>query len=86
MPSSMRRWNIALSVLVAVFAFAPAASAEWFAEYCAAHPDRLIGIGQRAMPPAEVGGVMLPGNPAGADYDDPRWAPYYEAPSYWACR
>jgi len=24
-------------------------------------------------------GVMLPGNPAGADYDDARWAPFYEA-------
>ena len=64
----------------------------WIAEYSAAHPDRLLGIGQTAMRSVEDGiadlesikalglrGVMLPGNPAGADYDDPRWAPFYEA-------
>ena len=48
----------------------------WIAEYCAAHPDRLIGLGQTAMRSVEEGiedvrkmkemglrGVMLPGNP-----------------------
>jgi len=64
----------------------------WIAEYCAAHPDRLLGIGQTAMRSVEDGirdlrkirelglrGVMLPGNPAVADYDDPVYAPFYEA-------
>jgi len=64
----------------------------WIAEYCGAHPDRLLGIGQTAMRSVEDGiadlesikalglrGVMLPGNPAGADYDDARWDPFYEA-------
>jgi predicted TIM-barrel fold metal-dependent hydrolase len=64
----------------------------WIAEYCAAHPDRLLGIGQTAMRSVEDGirdlrkirelglrGVMLPGNPAVADYDDPAYAPFYEA-------
>ena len=48
----------------------------WLAEYCAAHPDRLIGLGQTAMRTLEEGiddlerikamgfrGVMMPGNP-----------------------
>src|SRR5499427_1295258 len=64
----------------------------WIAEYCAASPDRLIGIGQTAMRSVEDGirdlrkirelglrGVMLPGNPAVADYHDPIYAPFYEA-------
>ena len=64
----------------------------WIAEYSGAHPDRLLGIGQTAMRSVADGiadlesikalglrGVMLPGNPAGADYDDARWAPFYEA-------
>jgi predicted TIM-barrel fold metal-dependent hydrolase len=64
----------------------------WIAEYCAAHPDRLIGVGQTAMRSVEEGiedlreikalglrGVMMPGNPAVADYDDPIYAPFYEA-------
>jgi predicted TIM-barrel fold metal-dependent hydrolase len=64
----------------------------WVAEYCGAHPDRLIGIGQTAMRSVADGirdlqrirdlglrGVMMPGNPAEADYDDPRYAPFYEA-------
>ena len=50
----------------------------WIAEYCSAHPDRLLGIGQTAMRSVEDGirdlrrirelglrGVMLPGNPGG---------------------
>jgi predicted TIM-barrel fold metal-dependent hydrolase len=64
----------------------------WLAEYCGAHPDRLLGIGQTALRSVEEGiedlrrikalglrGVMLPGNPAVADYDDPVYAPFYEA-------
>ena len=64
----------------------------WIAEYCAAEPRRLLGIGQTAMRSVEDGiadleriaalglrGVMLPGNPAVADYDDPRYAPFYDA-------
>jgi uncharacterized protein len=64
----------------------------WIAEYCATHPDRLIGIGQTAMRSVEDGirdlekieslglrGVMMPGNPAVADYDDPAYDPFWEA-------
>ncbi len=64
----------------------------WIAEYCAAHPDRLFGIGQTAMRSVEAGiadlqqikrlglrGVMMPGNPAVADYHDPIYDPFYEA-------
>jgi predicted TIM-barrel fold metal-dependent hydrolase len=69
-----------------------AAYNRWIAEYSGAPPDRPLGIGQTAMRSVEAGiadleaikalglrGVMLPGNPAGADYDDARWAPFYEA-------
>ena len=64
----------------------------WISEYCAAHPDRLIGTGQTAMRSVEEGisdlrkmkdlglkGVMMPGNPALEDYDSPIYAPFYEA-------
>lgn len=64
----------------------------WLAEFCAARPDRLIGIGQTAMRSVEEGiedlrriralglrGVMMPGNPAVADYHDPVYDPFYEA-------
>jgi len=64
----------------------------WMAEYCAAHPDRLFGIGQTALrSPAEgiadleemktlgLRGVMLPGVPGEKDYDDPMWDPFWEA-------
>ncbi len=64
----------------------------WIAEFCGAHPDRLIGVGQTAMRSVEDGirdlerikarglrGVMLPGNPQAADYDDPAYAPFFEA-------
>jgi predicted TIM-barrel fold metal-dependent hydrolase len=64
----------------------------WIAEYCAAHPERLLGIGQTAMRSVADGiadlerikalglrGVMMPGNPAVADYDDPMYGPFYEA-------
>ncbi|HWP64861.1 MAG TPA: amidohydrolase family protein [Candidatus Limnocylindria bacterium] len=63
----------------------------WMAEYCAAHPDRLFGIGQTALrSPAEgvadlreikalgLRGVMLPGVPGEKDYDDPMWDPFWE--------
>jgi uncharacterized protein len=69
-----------------------AAYNRWIAEYSGTHPDRLLGIGQTAMRSVEDGiadlqsikalglrGVMLPGNPAGADYHDARWNPFYEA-------
>ncbi len=64
----------------------------WLAEYCGAHPDRLLGIGQTAMCSVgdgiedlrkikELGfrGVMMPGNPGVSDYDDPIYDPFYEA-------
>jgi len=64
----------------------------WIAEYCATHPDRLIGVGQTAMRSVDEGiedlrrikalglrGVMMPGNPAVADYDDPMYDPLWEA-------
>jgi predicted TIM-barrel fold metal-dependent hydrolase len=64
----------------------------WLAEFCAAHPDRLLGIGQTAMRSVEEGiddlrrikalglrGVMMPGNPAVSDYDDPVYDPFYGA-------
>ena len=65
---------------------------EWIAEYCAAHPDRLIGTGQTAMRSVDEGiedvrkmkdlglrGVMMPGNPQVADYDDPIYDPFWQA-------
>ena len=64
----------------------------WIAEYCSAHPERLLGVGQTAMRSVADGiadlerikalglrGVMMPGNPAVADYDDPIYGPFYEA-------
>ncbi|HXH82242.1 MAG TPA: amidohydrolase family protein [Candidatus Tectomicrobia bacterium] len=64
----------------------------WIAEYSAAHPDRLLGIGQTAFRSVEdaiadlariralgLRGVMLPGEPAAADYDDPMYDPVWEA-------
>ena len=64
----------------------------WIAEYCAAHPDRLFGTGQTAMRSVDEGiedlrkmkalglrGVMMPGNPAVSDYDDPIYDPFYQA-------
>ena len=64
----------------------------WIAEYAAAHPDRLLGIGQTAMRSVDDGirdlrrikelglrGVMMPGNPAVADYDDAVYDPFWEA-------
>jgi len=64
----------------------------WIAEYCAAHPDRLIGVGQTAVRSVADGirdleqikalglrGVMMSGNPGVADYDDPMYDPLWEA-------
>jgi predicted TIM-barrel fold metal-dependent hydrolase len=64
----------------------------WVAEYCSAHPDRLLGCGQIAMRSPEEGtldlraigrlglrGVMMPGNPAVEDYDSTVYDPFWEA-------
>ena len=64
----------------------------WITEYCAGHPDRLFGIGQTALRSPKEGvedlakikslglrGVMLPGFPGEADYDDPIWDPLWQA-------
>ncbi len=64
----------------------------WLAQFCAADPNRLIGIGMAALPTPEAGvreleaiarmgfrGVMLCGDPAFADYDDPSYDPVWEA-------
>lgn len=64
----------------------------WLAEYCGAHPARLIGMGQVAMASPEDGiaelkaikrlglrGVMMPGNPAVADYDSPVYDDFWRA-------
>jgi uncharacterized protein len=64
----------------------------WVVEYCAPHPDRLIGLGQTAMRSVAEGiedlqrikemglrGVMLPGNPQQEDYDSPIYDPFWEA-------
>ncbi len=64
----------------------------WIAEYCAAHPDRLFGIGQTAMRTPDEGvtdlqhirdlglkGVMMPGVPGVDDYDSAAYDAFYEA-------
>ena len=69
-----------------------AAYNDWIGEYASAHPDRLLGIGQTAMRSVDDGirdlqrikalglrGVMMPGNPGVADYDDPMYDPFWEA-------
>ncbi len=69
-----------------------AAYNRWVAEYCGAHPERLLGCGQTAMASPEAGiedlksirslglrGVMMPGNPAVEDYDSPVYDPFWEA-------
>jgi predicted TIM-barrel fold metal-dependent hydrolase len=63
----------------------------WIAEYCGAHPDRLLGCGQTAMRSVEDGirdleaihalglrGVMMPGDPAVEDYDSPVYDPVWQ--------
>ncbi len=64
----------------------------WLAEYCSAHPTRLIGMGQVAMAsPADgiaeleaikklgLRGVMMPGNPGVDDYDSPAYDDFWRA-------
>ena len=64
----------------------------WIAEYASSNPERLIGLGQTAMRSVDEGiedlrkmkalglrGVMMPGNPQVADYDDPMYGPFFEA-------
>ncbi len=64
----------------------------WLAEYCGAHPARLIGMGQTAMASPEDGiaelkaikalglrGVMMPGDPAVEDYDSPVYDDFWRA-------
>jgi len=64
----------------------------WIAEYSAAHPDRLFGIGQTAMVDVESGiedlraikalglrGVMMPGIPQHEDYWHAMYDPFWEA-------
>jgi len=64
----------------------------WITEYCDPHRERLLGIGQTAMrSPAEgiadlreikrlgLRGVMMPGFPVQADYDDPMYDEFWEA-------
>jgi len=64
----------------------------WIAEYCSAHPDRLLGLGQTAMRTPEEGikdlekmkamglrGVMMPGFPIQEDYDSPIYGEFFEA-------
>lgn len=64
----------------------------WLAEYCGAHPDRLLGCGQTAMRTPEEGvadlhaikaaglrGVMMPNVPGLEDYDSEIYNPVWEA-------
>ncbi len=64
----------------------------WLAAYCDPYPDRLIGLGQAAVRTPEDGindlesvkqlgfkGVMLPGKPGVADYNDPMYDEFFEA-------
>jgi predicted TIM-barrel fold metal-dependent hydrolase len=65
---------------------------QWIAEFCSTAPQRLIGMGQTALrTPAEgiadleaikalgLRGVMLPGLPPNADYDDPMYDEFWDA-------
>jgi predicted TIM-barrel fold metal-dependent hydrolase len=64
----------------------------WIAQYCSAHPHRLLGCGQTAMrTPAEgirdleairaagLRGVMMPGHPGVEDYDSPVYDDFWRA-------
>jgi predicted TIM-barrel fold metal-dependent hydrolase len=64
----------------------------WLTQYCGAHPERLLGVGQTAMrSPADgikdlhaikaagLRGVMMPGNPAVEDYDSPIYDDFWRA-------
>ena len=65
---------------------------EWITGFCSYAPDRLIGMGQTAMRTPDDGiadleaikakglrGVMLPGYPGVADYDDPMYDEFWDA-------
>ena len=64
----------------------------WIADFCAPHPDRLLGLGQTAMRTPEEGikdlekiksmglrGVMMPGFPMVEDYDSKIYGEFFEA-------
>ena len=64
----------------------------WIADYCAPHPQRLLGLGQTAMRSPDEGikdlerikaqglrGVMMAGIPAQEDYDSPIYDEFFEA-------
>jgi predicted TIM-barrel fold metal-dependent hydrolase len=64
----------------------------WLAEYCGAHPTRLLGLGQTAMRTPEEGiadlerikslglrGVTMPGLPGVEDYDSPIYDEFWAA-------
>jgi predicted TIM-barrel fold metal-dependent hydrolase len=64
----------------------------WLAEFCDPYPDRLIGLGQTAVRTPEDGikdlenikalgfrGVMLPGLPGQADYNDEMYTEFFDA-------
>lgn len=68
-----------------------AAYNRWLTEYCATSPERLIGVGMAMVKTIEAGigeveaihglglkGVMLPGTPEIADYDDECYNPLWE--------
>jgi len=64
----------------------------WLGGYCAAQPERLLGLGQTAMRTADEGiadlesikalglrGVTMPGQPGVEDYDSPVYDEFWEA-------
>jgi uncharacterized protein len=64
----------------------------WLAEYCSAHRERLLGVGQTPVrSPADgiedlrriralgLRGVMLPNRPGQADWDSPLYDEFFEA-------
>jgi predicted TIM-barrel fold metal-dependent hydrolase len=64
----------------------------WLAEFCATHPERLIGVGQvslrtvddsiaeaRRIKELGLRGIMLPGWPAEEDYDSKLYDPFWDA-------
>jgi len=64
----------------------------WIVDYCTVAPDRLLGVGQTAartvdesiadlaaIAAAGLRGVMMPGLPGEADYDDPVWDRFWAA-------
>ncbi len=64
----------------------------WLQGFCADAPTRVFGLGQTALRTPEESikdferikamgfvGVMMPGNPGIADFDDPMWDPLWEA-------